>query len=106
MNLIKFLSSEIEKILNKLGYNDNVVLNVSNRPELGDYQYNGCMKLAGHYKKKPVDFKAANKRFYSLYIPNYNAECGILPDNYKSYERMKGVTNEDNIALIAFDLKL
>jgi len=55
MNLIKFLSSEIEKILNKLGYSEDVQLNVSNRPELGDYQYNGCMKLAGIYKKKPID---------------------------------------------------
>jgi len=53
MNLIKFLSIEIEKILNKLDYKDNVILNVSNRPELGDYQYNGCMKLAGIYKKRP-----------------------------------------------------
>lgn len=73
---------------------------------LGFLKYKGPELPEAYYKKKPVDFKAANKRFYSLYIPNYNAECGILPDNYKSYERMKGVTNEDNIALIAFDLKL
>ena len=53
MNLIKFLSAEIDNILKKLGYNDEVVLNVSNRPDLGDYQYNGCMKLAGIYKKNP-----------------------------------------------------
>ena len=55
MNLITFLETEIESIIKKLGYVDKVILNVSNRPDLGDYQYNGCMKLASIYKKKPFD---------------------------------------------------
>mgnify|MGYP004660021223 CR=1 FL=1 len=55
MNLILFLENELKNILNKLGYIDEVKLNVSNRPDLGDYQYNGCMKLAGIYKKNPKD---------------------------------------------------
>jgi len=75
MNLINFLSSEIEKILNKLGYNDNVVLNVSNRPELGDYQYNGCMKIAGIYKKKPVDI--ANEIVNELNKTNFFTDVNI-----------------------------
>ena len=45
MNLINFLEKELNNILIKLGYDDNVILNVSNRPDLGDYQYNGCMKF-------------------------------------------------------------
>ena len=53
MNLINFLEKELNNILIKLGYDDNVILNVSNRPDLGDYQYNGCMKLAGITKKNP-----------------------------------------------------
>ena len=53
MNLISFLENELKNILTKLGYDDDVVLNVSNRPDLGDYQYNGCMKLAGITKKNP-----------------------------------------------------
>ena len=55
MNLIVFLESVIKNILEKLGYSDEVVLNLSNRPDLGDYQYNGCMKLASVYKKNPRD---------------------------------------------------
>ena len=75
MNLIKFLSIEIEKILNKLGYKDEVVLNVSNRPELGDYQYNGCMKLAGIYKKKPIDI--ANEIVSELNKTNFFIDVNI-----------------------------
>jgi len=75
MNLIKFLSSEIEKILNKLGYTDNVVLNISNRPELGDYQYNGCMKLAGIYKKKPIEI--ANEIVSELNKTNFFSDVNI-----------------------------
>ena len=55
MNLIKYLESVIKDIIKKLGYDDEVILSVSNRPDLGDYQYNGCMKLAGIYKKNPKD---------------------------------------------------
>ena len=49
MNLIKFLESEIKNIIKTIGYDDEVVLNVSNRTELGDYHYNACMKLASIY---------------------------------------------------------
>ena len=74
MNLINFLEKEIEKILNELGYQDEVVLNVSNRPDLGDYQYNGCMKLAGINHEKPIDI--ANKIVCELekldYFKNIN----------------------------------
>ena len=74
---------------------------------LGFLKYKGPGLPEAYYKKRPADFKAANKRFYSVYFPNFNEECGALPDNYKSYERMKGLDMfEDNIALIAFDLKL
>lgn len=59
MNLIKFLETNLQSIIKNIGYNDIVVLNVSNRPDLGDYQYNACMKLASIYKEKPIDI--ANK---------------------------------------------
>lgn len=43
-------------IIESCGYNvDKVILNVSSRKDLGDYQYNGAMKLASIYKKKPVE---------------------------------------------------
>ncbi len=36
------------------GYKDDVVLNVSNRPDLGDYQYNGSFSLAKILKRSPI----------------------------------------------------
>ena len=53
MNIIVFLENELNRIINSLGYKDDVILNVSNRPDLGDYQYNGCMKLGNLYNKNP-----------------------------------------------------
>lgn len=55
MNLMDFLENVFKEILDKLGYKDDVIINVSNRKELGDYQYNGAMKLASVYKKNPRD---------------------------------------------------
>lgn len=47
MNLIKKIENELENCLDKLGYsNEKVVLNISSRPEIGEYQYNGAMSLA------------------------------------------------------------
>ena len=74
MNIINFLEKEINKIINDLGYEDEVFLSVSNRPDLGDYQYNGCMKLAGIYKDSPINI--ANKIVSKLeelpYFKNVN----------------------------------
>ena len=44
----------IKDILNELNYTvDEVTLNISSRPEFGDYQYNGVMSLAKEYHKNP-----------------------------------------------------
>ena len=75
MNLISFLESEISKIIESLGYKDDVVLNISNRPDLGDYQYNGCMKLAGINHEKPIDI--ANKIVSRLEELNYFTNINI-----------------------------
>ncbi len=75
MNLIKFLESEIKNIIKTIGYEDEVVLNVSNRPELGDYQYNACMKLASIYKEKPIDI--ANKIVDALKNTNYFSDINV-----------------------------
>ena len=53
MNLISKLELNLKNVLENLGYNDDVKMNVSNRPDLGDYQYNGAFKLARVYKKNP-----------------------------------------------------
>ncbi len=75
MSFIKLLESEISKILVSLGYEDNVALLVSNRPDLGDYQYNGCMKLSSIYKEKPIDI--ANKIVEKLNQTNYFKSINI-----------------------------
>jgi len=52
----KLLEEKISKSLNKCGYNvDNIVVTESNRPDLGEYQYNGAMSLAKTYHKNPVE---------------------------------------------------
>ena len=53
MYLIEKLNSDIKSILKDLGYDTEVSVTVSNRPELGDYQYNGCMKVAGENHINP-----------------------------------------------------
>ena len=75
MNLVLFLEGIFKNILSKLGYNDEVKLNVSNRIDLGDYQYNGCMKLASVYKKNPRDI--ANEIVNELNNTNYFKDVNI-----------------------------
>lgn len=45
-NLIEKEQEYIKSKLNELGFKDEVILNVSSRPEFGDYQYNGIMSIA------------------------------------------------------------
>ena len=53
MNLIKELELILTEEISKIGYSDEVKLNVSNRPTLGDYQYNGPFNLAKVYHESP-----------------------------------------------------
>jgi len=53
MHLIDVLEKKISEVLTGLGYQDEVKLNISNRPDLGDYQYNGAFALAKKYRKSP-----------------------------------------------------
>ncbi len=53
MYLIENLKTDIKKILEKMGYGEEVVITPSNRPDLGDYQYNGCMAIAGKNHMNP-----------------------------------------------------
>ena len=50
----KLLEDKIKNSLDVCGYKvDEVVVNESNRPDLGEYQYNGVMGLAKEYHKNP-----------------------------------------------------
>ena len=54
-----FIEKQEEYIKNKIkecGYDvEEVVLNISSRPEFGDYQYNGTMAMAKQFGKNPRD---------------------------------------------------
>ena len=53
---IKEQEKYLKNKLLELGYEiDTVILNVSSRPELGDYQFNGIMELGKKYHKNPRD---------------------------------------------------
>ena len=54
MDLISKLELILKNKIKEIGYEDEVKLNVSNRPDLGDYQYNGSFKLAKIYHKSPM----------------------------------------------------
>lgn len=54
MSIIKELEKYIISIFNKCGYIiDNCMLEVSSRPDLGEFQINVCMSLAKEYSKNP-----------------------------------------------------
>jgi len=52
----KVLEEKLSSALKIAGYNvDEVVVNESNRPDLGQYQFNGAMALAKAYSKSPIE---------------------------------------------------
>ncbi len=53
--VIKILENILKEELNKLNYNEDVVINKSNRLDLCDYQYNGIFKLSSIYHKKTME---------------------------------------------------
>ena len=54
MSIIKELTEDIKKIVKNSGYEvENLVLETSNRPDLGQYQINDAMNLARTYHKNP-----------------------------------------------------
>lgn len=57
---IEILEEKIKEELKELGYEtDNITINPSNRPELGDYQFNGIMPLAKIYHVNPIEIANA-----------------------------------------------
>ena len=55
MSAFKKLESEINEIVKNLGYDVDITLSLSNRPDLGQFQVNDAMKLAKMYHKNPVE---------------------------------------------------
>ncbi len=55
MSKIKSLEAKITEIVKSCGYDTDVVLSLSNRPDLGEFQINDAMKLAKQYHKSPIE---------------------------------------------------
>ncbi len=55
MSKFKEIEKEINKIVKECGYDTDVVLSISNRPDLGEFQINDAMKLAKIYHKNPIE---------------------------------------------------
>ena len=54
------IESKIQDALNKCDYKvDEVIVSESNRPDLGEYQYNGIMSLSKIYHKNPIEIANA-----------------------------------------------
>lgn len=51
----KLLEDKVTNALNEAGYQTDVVVSESNRPDLGEYQFNGIMSLAKVYHENPVE---------------------------------------------------
>ena len=49
------LEKIVKESLKNLNYDIDVNVIKSNRPELCDYQFDGCFKLASIYKKNPIE---------------------------------------------------
>ena len=55
-NFYALVEAKIQQSLNKCHYKlDNVVITESNRPDLGEYQFNGVMNLAKLYHENPQE---------------------------------------------------
>ena len=54
MSKFKELAEKIKVIVNEAGYETDIALCQSNRPDLGEYQLNDAMKLAKNYRKSPI----------------------------------------------------
>lgn len=56
MNFRDILTEKVKKAFRDSGYDDkNAYVSVSGRPDLCQYQCNGCLPLAKIYKEKPMD---------------------------------------------------
>ena len=55
MNIIQEIESIIANSAKDIGYNEDFSVSFSNKPELCDFQCNGCFALAKKYGKNPFD---------------------------------------------------
>lgn len=100
---IKIVEKRVQDALKECGYDQEVTLNVSSRPDLGQYQYNGVMSIAKQYRTNPIEIA---KKLVSLlekdeYFTNVNmAGPGFINlsfNNEKLVDYANFVMNDFNI---------
>ena len=52
MSVFKRIEEEINNIVKTIGYDTDITLSISNRPDLGEFQINDAMKLAKTIKSR------------------------------------------------------
>ncbi len=113
-SFVKDVEEKITKAINKLGYQtDKVLLSNSNKPELGQFQFNGVMAIAKKNGLNPVelanklvDILQEDERFEKLliagpgfinitfnkdYLLNYMNKCLNDFDNFIDIEKSKKI---------------
>ena len=99
---IKIVERRVENALKEIGYEQTVMLNVSSRPDLGQYQYNGVMSIAKQYRTNPIEIA---KKLVSVlekdeYFTNVNiAGPGFINLTFNNNKLLEfaneGITNFD-----------
>lgn len=75
MSKIKSLEQKINEVVKSCGYDTDVILSMSNRPDLGEFQINDAMRLAKLYHKNPMEI--ANDIKSGLEQTNYFKDINI-----------------------------
>ena len=102
MNLINKLEMIIKDILTELGYDDEVKLIVSNRPDLSDYQYNGAFNLAKLYHQNPLEIaslivdKLTNSEYFKE-VSNVNGFINLTLSDKALIDYINEVINDFDI---------
>ena len=71
---IKIVEKRVEDALKKCGYEDEVTLSVSSRPDLGQFQYNGVTGIAKRLRTNPIEIakKLVEELNQDEYFTNVN----------------------------------
>ena len=98
MNLV----SKIENLLKELKLDENPVITVSNRPDLGDYQYNGSFSLAKILKRSPILIadeivEKLKDHYYFSDVSNANGFVNFKLSDEFLIEYINEVINDFNI---------
>tara|TARA_Y100000034_G_scaffold128809_1_gene184081 strand:- start:1762 stop:3495 length:1734 start_codon:yes stop_codon:yes gene_type:complete len=81
INIHKLLIERFSNALEKLGINNtSIPISRSNRPEFGDYQFNGAMALSKQLKQNPLDI--ANKIVDLVYLDDIASKIDIAKPGF------------------------